>query len=156
MEIDPRRVVMGAGADELIRLVATMTLGPGDASIIPVPTFGMFAVEVELAGARAVNVPRQHPSRRQPVDELRAAAEREAARLVWLCTPNNPTGDAYSVDELARLAGGLSAFVLVDEVYLEFAEATWDGIKICTNTCFFCFLKGLPKAMRRTPWSTAR
>lgn len=33
---------------------------------------------------------------------------------------------------------------------LEFAEATWDGVRICANTCFFCFLKGLPKGLRRT------
>lgn len=33
---------------------------------------------------------------------------------------------------------------------LEFGEATWDGVRICANTCFFCFLKGLPKGLRRT------
>jgi putative radical SAM enzyme (TIGR03279 family) len=37
-----------------------------------------------------------------------------------------------------------------DDLGLEFAEATWDGVRICTNTCFFCFLKGLPKGLRRT------
>src|SRR5207244_1520487 len=37
-----------------------------------------------------------------------------------------------------------------DDLGLEFAEATWDGVRICSNTCFFCFLKGLPRAMRRT------
>jgi histidinol-phosphate aminotransferase len=57
------------------------------------------------------------------VSELRATAERESARLVWLCTPNNPTGDTYSLDEIRELAEGLPAIVAVDEVYLEFAEA---------------------------------
>lgn len=37
-----------------------------------------------------------------------------------------------------------------DDIGLEFASATWDGVRICTNTCFFCFLKGNPKGMRRT------
>ncbi len=37
-----------------------------------------------------------------------------------------------------------------DEIGLAFAETTWDGVRICANTCFFCFLKGLPKGMRRT------
>ncbi len=54
--------------------------------------------------------------------EIRALAEREAARLVWLCTPNNPTGDAYPLDEIRALADGLPALVCVDEVYLEFGE----------------------------------
>ncbi|MGH2587589.1 MAG: PDZ domain-containing protein, partial [Dehalococcoidia bacterium] len=37
-----------------------------------------------------------------------------------------------------------------EDLGLEFTEATWDGVRICANTCFFCFLKGLPKGLRRT------
>ncbi len=117
------RVLPGAGADELIRLVATATLAEGDATVIPTPSFGMFFVESALAGARIVAVPRRELGERQSPAELRETSEREAARLVWLCTPNNPTGDRYSLDEIRSLAEGLPALVLVDEVYLEFAEA---------------------------------
>ena len=88
-----------------------------------VPTFPMFAVEAELAGARVVPVPRSSPGERQPVDVIRRAAEAEAARLVWLCTPNNPTADAYELDEIRELAQDLQAIVVVDEVYVEFLEA---------------------------------
>lgn len=118
------RIIPGAGADELIRLVTTQAVGPGDTVVVPVPTFAMFAVEARLAGARVVAVPRDALQRRQPVERLRAAVEESAARLVWICTPNNPTGDAYGLDEVRRLAEGLSALVVVDEVYLEFAEET--------------------------------
>jgi len=118
------RIIPGAGADELIRLVTTQAIGPGDTVVVPVPTFAMFAVEARLAGARVVAVPRDALQRRQPVERLRAAVEESAARLVWICTPNNPTGDAYGLDEVRRLAEGLSALVVVDEVYLEFAEET--------------------------------
>ena len=120
--VDPRRIVPGAGADELIRLVTTQALGAGDAVVIPTPTFAMFGVEARLAGARVVDLPRSAPACRQPVAEIRDLAEREAARLVWLCTPNNPTGDAYPLDEIRTLAAGLPALVCVDEVYLEFGE----------------------------------
>jgi histidinol-phosphate aminotransferase len=120
----PERIVPGAGADELIRLVTTQAVGPGDAVVVPTPTFAMFAVEARLAGARVMSVPREALDRRQPVEELRRVAEESAARLVWLCSPNNPTGDMYTVAEIRRLAEGLSALVAVDEVYLEFAEET--------------------------------
>ena len=120
--VGPERIVPGAGADELIRLVTTAAIGPGDAVVIPTPTFAMFAVEAELAGARGVAVPRTDPERRQPAAEIRAAAERASARLVWLCTPNNPTGDRYDVEEVRALADALPAIVCVDEVYLEFGE----------------------------------
>jgi histidinol dehydrogenase len=121
--VPPRRILPGAGGDELIRLTTTMTVGNGDAVAIPVPTFPMFAVEAELAGARVVPVPRTTPAERQPVEKIRRIAEIEAARLVWLCSPNNPTGDAYELDEIRALAHDLPALVVVDEVYLEFLEA---------------------------------
>jgi histidinol dehydrogenase len=122
--VAPARIVPGAGADELIRLVTTTAVGAGDAVIVPTPTFAMFAVEAALAGARVVAVPRDDPGCRQPIEELRESAERESARLVWLCSPNNPTGDRYGLDEIRALAAGLPALVCVDEVYLEFAEET--------------------------------
>ena len=82
----------------------------------------MFAVEARLAGARIVGLPRRDMARRQPVAEIREAAIRESARLVWLCSPNNPTGDAYTLDEIRELADGLPSLVCVDEVYLEYGE----------------------------------
>ncbi len=120
--VPPGRIVPGAGADELIRLVSTAAVGAGDAVVIPTPTFAMFAVETQLAGARAIAVPRADPGQRQPVTTIRAVAEEESARLVWLCSPNNPTGDRYELDEIRSLAQGLPALVCVDEVYLEFGE----------------------------------
>ena len=127
LDVDPRRIVPGAGADELIRLVTTLAVADGDAVVIPTPTFAMFAVEARLAGARVVDLPRERPDCRQPAEAIRALAEREAARLVWLCTPNNPTGDAYALDEIRSLAGALPALVCVDEVYLEFGEDSTDA-----------------------------
>jgi histidinol-phosphate aminotransferase len=118
-----QRVVPGAGADELIRLVTTATVGPADAVVVPIPTFPMFAVEAALAGASVVAVPRAHPAQRQPPERIRAAAEEAAARLVWLCSPNNPTGDAMPLSEVAAIAEGLEAIVVVDQVYLEFSIA---------------------------------
>lgn len=120
--VSHRRIVVGAGADELIRLVTTAAVGAGDAVLIPTPTFAMFAVEARIAGARVESLPRTDPGCRQSAGEIRSAAEAAAARLVWLCTPNNPTGDAYGLEEIRALATGLPALVCVDEVYGEFGE----------------------------------
>lgn len=118
------RVIPGAGADELIRLVTTMTVAKGDTVVIPTPTFAMFDVEARLAGADVVEVARDDPGQRQPVAHIRDAAERAGARLVWLCSPNNPTADRYDEAEIAALADGLSALVVVDTVYQELAEVS--------------------------------
>lgn len=120
----PHRIVPGAGADELIRLATTMVVGLGDVVVVPTPTFPMFAVEARLAGAEVVELPRADPGQRQPVGELRRLAEQHGARLVWICSPNNPTADAYEHEEIAELAEGLPAIVVVDAVYQAFAEAS--------------------------------
>ena len=131
--VDPRRIVPGAGADELIRLVTTTAVTDGDAVLVPTPTFAMFAVEARLAGARVLELPRSEPGLRQPVATIRSLAERESARLVWLCSPNNPTGDAYALDEVRTLADGLPSLVCVDEVYLEFGEDSVDATPESTS-----------------------
>jgi len=59
--IPPARIIPGAGADELIRLVTTAAVGAGDAVVVPTPTFAMFAVEAQLAGARVVAETRTWP-----------------------------------------------------------------------------------------------
>jgi histidinol-phosphate aminotransferase len=84
----------------------------------------MFAVEARLAGAGVVEVSRDDPGERQPIERIREAAERAGARLVWLCSPNNPTGDWYTADEIAAVADGLPALVMVDTVYQEMAEVS--------------------------------
>jgi len=125
--VDAARIAIGAGADELIRLVTRLSAGDGDTVVIPTPTFGMFAVEAGLAGARVAAVERRDPHRRQAVSDILEAARAGAARLTWLCSPNNPTGDAYPRDEIAHLAAELEGMLVVDEAYLEFAAATLDA-----------------------------
>lgn len=120
------RIAIGAGADELIRLVTRLTAADGDVVVVPTPTFGMFGVEAGLAGCRVVAVPRREPGARQSVREIVTAARRNGARLVWVCSPNNPTADAYPLDEIAAIAAGVDAMVVVDEAYLEFAAASLD------------------------------
>lgn len=148
--VAPERIVPGAGADELIRLVTTSVVGPGDAVVVPTPTFPMFAVEAGLAGARVVELPRGHPAQRQPASAVREAVEREGARLVWICSPNNPTGDATPLDEVAAIADGLEAIVVVDQVYLEFAAAAGvrdiDAITLQASLPNVLVLRSLAKA----------
>jgi histidinol-phosphate aminotransferase len=121
--VPSHRVVPGAGADELIRLVTASVVGAGDRVVIATPTFPMFDVEARLAGATVVAVPRDLPGRQQSLAAIRETTERESARLVWICSPNNPTGDAYALGDLRDLARGLEAIVVVDQVYLDFAHA---------------------------------
>jgi histidinol-phosphate aminotransferase len=122
--VPPHRILPGAGADELIRLVTTAVVGDGDTVVVATPTFPMYAVEAGLAGARVVPVARDHPARQRSAADIRAAAEASGARLVWVCSPNNPTGDVTALADVRDLAERLEAIVVVDQVYLDFARAS--------------------------------
>jgi histidinol-phosphate aminotransferase len=114
--------------------------------LVPTPTFAMFAVEARLAGARVVELPRTDPAVRQDVDDVRRAVAASAARLVWLCTPNNPTGDLWPLAEIRAIADALPAVVVVDEVYLDFAEDAPSAVELQNAMPNVLVLRSLAKS----------
>lgn len=119
---DPEQVVVGNGSDELLDLVARLFLSPGEAVVNASPTFGMYEFVARVYAARLVEVPRREDfSLDLPAME---AALNDGAKLVFLASPNNPTGNALSREELERLLDQQAA-VVVDEAYAEFAEGSF-------------------------------
>jgi histidinol-phosphate aminotransferase len=118
----PDRIVPSHGIQALIATVAHAFLDPGDAVVLTVPTYGLYATTCAAAGARVVAVPSR--DLRHDVDALASAAREADARLVWLCDPNNPTGSLVTRDEWERLLGGLPerCAVIVDEAYSEYVD----------------------------------
>jgi histidinol-phosphate aminotransferase len=118
----PSHIVPGHGIQALITTVAHAFLEPGDAVVVPTPTYGLYAQVSAAAGARVERVPaRDH---RHDVEAVAATARRTGARLVWLCDPNNPTGSLADRDEWEALLDALPdrCAVVVDEAYVEFVE----------------------------------
>lgn len=122
------QVLACRGSDEGIDLLLRAACAPGDGAVVVAPpVFGMYAVCARLHGARVVEVPlRDGDLGFGPDLEAMARAAREArARLVFLCSPGNPTGDVVAPEDVAALAERLrgEALVVVDEAYAEFAAA---------------------------------
>jgi histidinol-phosphate aminotransferase len=118
----PNHIIPGHGIQALIVTVAHAFLSPGDAVVVPVPTYGLYAQVCTAAGAHVEQVPaRDH---RHDVEAVAAAAKRTNARLVWLCDPNNPTGSLAERDEWEALLEALPerCAVVVDEAYVEFVD----------------------------------
>ena len=114
----PEMVVAGSGSDELLDLVARLFLSPGDVVLNAPPTFGMYPFLTQLYSARLVETPRREDfSLDLPAIE---AALNGGAKLLFLASPNNPTGNTLSRDELERLLS-YRKVVVVDEAYIEFA-----------------------------------
>ncbi|CAN5534803.1 histidinol-phosphate transaminase [soil metagenome] len=125
--ISTDRIVVGAGADEIIDLVAKAWLGEGATALLPTPTYGMYGVVSNQRGARVARIARLGPDGGYGLDLGALLPLLAGASVVWLCDPNNPTGAREDPDRLLVLLDVASAvpdppLVVIDEAYAEFVE----------------------------------
>jgi len=120
--VDPDELLIGAGADEVLGLIAQTYLGPGDEAVFAWPSFAMYPIVVQAAGATAVAVPLD-ADLVHDLDAM-AAAVSPRTRVVFVCNPNNPTGTAVGAEAFDRFVRCLPADVIlaVDEAYFEYAR----------------------------------
>jgi histidinol-phosphate aminotransferase len=119
MGVPPDQVIVTLGADEALNLVASAYLGPGRTAVMADPSFAMFRVVSEGVGGSVVPVP-VDADWQLPLEPLLQAGRDPSVHVVWLCSPNNPTGLTLSsefvktvLDELPDVA------VAIDEAYAE-------------------------------------
>ncbi len=122
--VSAEHILTTHGADEMLDYLCRVFLRPGDSIIDCPPTFGMYSFDAGLVGAKVVEVWRR-PDYSIDVDAIeRMFTETEAAgriKILFLTSPNNPTGNWLGDEELTRLLA-LPALVVLDEAYVEFAD----------------------------------
>lgn len=123
----PEQLLAGRGSDEGIDLLVRAFCRPGgDAIAIAPPTFGMYAVSARLHGSRVVEAALRDSDEGLicDFDTLAETALAAAAKLVFVCSPGNPSGTLLPLPAIEALARRLSgrAIVVVDEAYIEFAD----------------------------------
>ncbi len=114
-------LVAGAGMDEIITTICRLFLGPGDAALIPVPTYNFYGVAVQLCGARPLFSARISGFAVDPNVP-------KGVKMVFLCSPNNPTANALTEENVRAVVEGTDAIVFLDEAYAEFAEKSLLGL----------------------------
>ncbi|MEM2739027.1 MAG: aminotransferase class I/II-fold pyridoxal phosphate-dependent enzyme, partial [Candidatus Bathyarchaeia archaeon] len=119
-------VCVGSGAEHLIDFIAQSFLGAGDSVVSFVPSFFMYRKRVSLRGGRVIEVPLKSDLSLDVDGALAKCTPK--TKLVFVCSPNNPTGNEFSWDEIEALADGCSALVVIDETYAEFG-----GGSICSK-----------------------
>lgn len=123
-EADMSCLLVGRGSDEPIDLLTRAFCRAGlDSVLIAPPTFGMYAVAAQVQGAAIRNVPLlAGDGFRFDIDAVLAAVD-VSTKIVYACTPNNPTGNSTDPDRLLELAAALRdrALLVIDEAYIEFA-----------------------------------
>jgi threonine-phosphate decarboxylase len=137
---EPSQVVPTPGGLAAIRAAIQTTVRAGERVLVPAQSFSEYAREVRLQGARPVF---------EPADEILAAAVAEPT-LAIVCTPNNPTGEAYEADALRSFAARCreaGTAVLVDEAFLGFTDqdslAGIDGVIVARSLTKLFGLPGL-------------
>jgi histidinol-phosphate aminotransferase len=121
----PEQIVFGSGSDELLEITAMLFLDAGDGVVSAPPTFGMYDFLTRVYNARLISVPRREdfaldlPAMERALDE--------GAKIVYLASPNNPTGNPLPREELERLLSH-NAVIVVDEAYAEFAGTSAVGM----------------------------
>ncbi|MEZ4959462.1 MAG: histidinol-phosphate transaminase [Saprospiraceae bacterium] len=125
-KVPPASIFLGNGSDEAIDLLFRIFCEPGvDEAIICPPTYGMYQVQADIHAT---------PVKKVLLDEnfgLRTGAIMEAvspkSKLLFLCSPNNPTGNLMAVNDIEFLLKNFAGIVVVDEAYIDFAKgaASW-------------------------------
>lgn len=134
-------ILVGAGADEILDIVAKVCIPAGGSAVVPTPTYTMYRVLTEQRRASVVAVPRQGAEADWALDPaaVRAAVSDNDAAVVWLCSPNNPTalaepdgaiaGLLAALAEDAARAGRPAPTVVLDEAYAEFVGSSLLGLR---------------------------
>jgi len=125
--VPTKQIFLSNGSDEAIGLITTVFCEPGQDNIIILPpTFGMYRVAADVGNVevREVNLT---PDFQPNVDAILAAAD-DHSKVLYICTPNNPTGNSMEAERIRELLEKFKGIVVVDEAYIDFSEQ-----ESCTN-----------------------
>jgi histidinol-phosphate aminotransferase len=122
--VDPCAVLVGNGSVDLIWRLAQIYVEPGDTALVVGPTFGEYEAVAQRQGAEVVVFRASAEEEFQPrITDLVATLLATRPRLVFVCNPNNPTGQALGLSELEALLGACDeTLLIVDEAYIDFVD----------------------------------
>ncbi|MEM8498859.1 MAG: histidinol-phosphate transaminase [Pseudomonadota bacterium] len=125
--VDADQVVATRGADEAIAVITKLFCEPGaDGVVICPPAFGMYKVNALAAPASAIEVPLVETDGQFSVNTRAVieSAKNPHCKLVFLCSPNNPTGNSLPLSDLQAICAATTGYsmVILDETYIDFAE----------------------------------
>ncbi len=119
--IAPEHIFLGNGSDEAIDLLLRIFCEPGADHIITLPpTYGMYRVSADISNVAVREIPLRPGSFQPDVEAVLAAADAHS-KVLFICSPNNPTGNSTRTESIRALAEGFPGIVVVDEAYIDFS-----------------------------------
>lgn len=119
---NPDGIVPGAGADEIILLIARAFLGPRLRACAPVPTYPLYEIVTLQVGSEFLGI-EYEPDFGFPLRALGEAAE--TSDVTWLCVPSNPTGHRTNDHSVAAILNDAKGIVVIDAAYAEYSGDRW-------------------------------
>lgn len=119
--VNPENIFLGNGSDEAIDLLYRAFCEPGkDKALIMPPTYGMYEVS---AGINDVEILRVPLTEQFQIDlaSTKSFLKDKSIKLIFICSPNNPTGNLVNVEDVKAIARNFHGLVVVDEAYIDFA-----------------------------------
>ena len=119
--VKPENIFLGVGSDEGIDLAYRIFCRPGIDNVVAIaPSYGMYEVCADINDIEYRRVSLDDNFNFDP-DTLLAATD-ENTKLLWICSPNNPTGNAYPIEMILKTAQAFSGIVMVNEAYIDFSS----------------------------------
>ena len=125
-------ILAGSGATELIRLIALAYFRRGDSVLILEPTFGEYEVACQIVGAEVFKQwGRVEEDFTLRIEETVNLIRQRCPRGIFMCNPNNPTGQYFSRQEVdAVLDAGVNSLLILDEAYVAFTDESWSSVDL--------------------------
>ncbi|WP_306252643.1 histidinol-phosphate transaminase [Parvularcula sp. IMCC14364] len=123
-QVDKRNIIVGRGADEAIELLIRAFCRPSeDAVLVCPPTFSYYETVAQIQGARVLQTPLNNDFSIQKDEIIAAGVSEENLKLIFLCSPMNPTGNSIPPEDILDICSKLTdSLIVLDEAYIEFSE----------------------------------
>ncbi|MBO8179330.1 MAG: histidinol-phosphate transaminase [Archaeoglobus sp.] len=120
---DVERIVIGAGIDGILETLFKILIDEGDEVVIPIPSFPYYHILTKLSCGKEVIVRR---GKNYQIDESIFDVINNKTKLILICNPNNPTGNAEKAEIIEEIVQLTDAIVFIDEAYVEFSDFSID------------------------------
>ena len=133
--VAPDNILAGSGSMELIRLIATTYFGRGDSVLILEPTFGEYEVACQVVGAKIVKQwGKAEDCFALRMEEAVSIIRRRHPRGIFICNPNNPTGQYLSQSQVEMvLDSSRDSLLILDEAYIAFTAESWPSTDLISR-----------------------
>jgi len=126
--VSDKEIIIGAGSDQVLEFISRAFLSEDSKVLMSRVTFAMYEIYAKQMGATIIRT----PSYEHKVDEFITAYIEHKPKIIYICTPNNPTGDAISKDDVFKIIDAVDreTLIVVDGAYMEYASAKDEKYKI--------------------------